>query len=59
MVDLNIFGNRETDICNLIKSIKIVAGDNGMVFEINKWGVLIMKKGKEVKGEVITKGNDK
>ena len=54
--DLKLFGSSESDISSLVRTTKLVTEDMGMSFDIDKCGVLALKRGKECRSEGIDLG---
>ena len=48
MDDLKLFGKKQDQIDSLIKTVHLFSSDIGMVFGIDKFGVVIVKRGKLV-----------
>ena len=49
MEDMKLYGSKLNEIDSLVRAVKIVMKDTAMAFGIDKYGLLAMKKEREVK----------
>ena len=53
MDDLKVYGKNKAEIESLVSTMHLISQDMGMEFGIKKCGVVVLKRGKECKWEVI------
>ena len=59
MDDLQLNSKSERALDSLTQTVRIFSKDTGIQFGIDKWAMLVMKKGKIVKSDGIQLPNDK
>ena len=55
--DLKLFASNQNETDSLVRTLEIVTKNIGMKFGLDKFGVLTMKSGKELKGDGIVTEN--
>ena len=59
MNNLKLYGGNQNEIDSLVRTVEIATKDIGMKFGIDKWGILAMKREKEVECDGIELENGK
>ena len=54
---LKLYGSNQNEIDSLVRTVKIVRKDIDLTFAIDKYGILVIKRGREVECDRIELGN--